>query len=182
MRQLQADPRFVLIRLDQCMVNLRDTRWPFDLFQKGTGLLVPRNTALENVGMRCDGAHNHAWIIGGKRSTAAGVCGPWSSRRPSSPTVLRRQPRPQWRRAQLCCHLRHLEKPFFLPSSQLCQVGCISGLMLYVFIQALELVEIIVSWLGRSSWSSTAEVLWLDLVMSSWIDCQTVWRQRQVSS
>ena len=73
MRHLTDDRRFVLRRLDQCMVNLRDSWWPWGLFQKGTGPLVPRNTALENIAVRCDRSHEHAWIIGGKRSTAAGV-------------------------------------------------------------------------------------------------------------
>ena len=73
MVELLDDPRFVKLRLDQCMVNLRDISWPFSLFRKGTGLVVPANTALENVGIKCDRSHLHSWIIGGKKSTPAGV-------------------------------------------------------------------------------------------------------------
>ena len=76
LEELQRDPRFVKVTLDQCMVNLRDISWPHSLFRKATGLLVMRNTSMENIGVRCSREHEHSWIIGGKRAKAAGAWTP----------------------------------------------------------------------------------------------------------
>ena len=73
LQKLLKDPRFTKIRLDHCMVKLRDVAWPNSLFRKSTGLIVPKNTAMENIGVKCDGSHEHAWIIGGKRAKSAGA-------------------------------------------------------------------------------------------------------------
>ena len=55
------------------MVNIRRIAWPNALFRKSTGLIVPKNTAMESIGVKRDGSREHAWIIVGKRAKCAGA-------------------------------------------------------------------------------------------------------------